>query len=143
MIPALLGLRHAIDRALEALAPLEPVIAVWQEAQENGLQEPAQASDRPARCLLMSPTRPTRLQGRARRRLSPPRARRTAVPIPSSPPASIVRCYSIQAAGQAPGEGTAAPAAGRRLPRLGPGPESRRPSPTRSRCPARSNVRSR
>ena len=29
MIPALLGLRHAIDRALDALAPLEDVLAVW------------------------------------------------------------------------------------------------------------------
>jgi hypothetical protein len=33
MIPALVSLRHAIDRAITTLGPLEPVLAAWQAAQ--------------------------------------------------------------------------------------------------------------
>jgi hypothetical protein len=37
MIPALVGLRAAIDRALEVIGPLEGVIRAWEAAQEAAM----------------------------------------------------------------------------------------------------------
>jgi hypothetical protein len=51
MIPALIGLRAAIDQAIEVLGPLEPVIAAWEAAQEA-----VPAPSRPLLSLL-SPSR--------------------------------------------------------------------------------------
>jgi hypothetical protein len=34
MIPALIGLRAAIDQAIEVLGPLEPAVRAWEAAQE-------------------------------------------------------------------------------------------------------------
>jgi hypothetical protein len=46
MIPALVGLRAAIDQAIEILGPLEGVIRAW-EASSQGAQESTPASSRP------------------------------------------------------------------------------------------------
>jgi hypothetical protein len=45
MIPALVGLRHAIDRAIEILGPLEPVIEAWVISQKNGTPEAVAAPE--------------------------------------------------------------------------------------------------
>jgi hypothetical protein len=45
MIPALLGLRAALDQAIEILGPLEPVIEAWTSSQKNGALEAAAAPE--------------------------------------------------------------------------------------------------
>jgi hypothetical protein len=41
----LVGLRHAIDQAIDNLEALAPVIAVWTSSQANGAQEAAAAPE--------------------------------------------------------------------------------------------------
>jgi hypothetical protein len=63
MMPTLLGLRAALDRAIEAAQPLEGVLAAWQ-ASSQGAQESTPASSRPLRCRRRSQRRLTGLPGR-------------------------------------------------------------------------------
>jgi hypothetical protein len=47
MIPALIGLRAALDRAIEVVGPLEGVLAAWEAARERP-QEAVKPSERPS-----------------------------------------------------------------------------------------------